>query len=227
MTFQLIFSLFNILFLVLSFLIAIIAHEYSHGWVAEKLGDPTARMAGRLSFNPIVHIDPAGSIIVPIMILIMSGGTMMFGWAKPVPVNYYNLNNPQKDMPKVAFAGAAANFSIATCAALLLRFGGILPFEIVTLVRAGYASSMNPFLVFLAYLIFINLLLGIFNLIPIPPLDGSQILQAYLPRDLAWQYKKIEPYGFMIVVVLFFFLNGFGLVIAPLIEFILKLYSIH
>jgi len=214
-------------FLILSLLIAVIIHEYSHGRIAEKLGDPTARDAGRLTFNPIVHIDPIGTIIIPIAILIMSGGAATIGWAKPVPVNPYNLNDPQKDMVKVAAAGPVSNFLVATGAALLLRLGGILPSDIVFDVLIGRTLSINPFLSFLAYLIFINLILGIFNLIPIPPLDGSKILQASLPRELSWWYQKIEPYGFMIVLAFFFLFNGFSMVIMPLVQIILKLYSIH
>ena len=214
-------------FLILSLLIAVIIHEYSHGRIAEKLGDPTARDAGRLTFNPIVHIDLIGTIIVPIAILIMSGGTATIGWAKPVPVNPYNLNDPQKDMAKVAVAGPVSNFLMAAGAALLLRLGGILPSDIVFDVLIGRTLSINPFLSFLAYLIFINLILGIFNLIPIPPLDGSKILQASLPRELSWRYKKLEPYGLLIVLILFFFFDGFSRIILPLVNLILRLFSVH
>lgn len=222
---MLIIWLLDKIFLITSLLIAIIIHEYSHGWVAEKLGDPTAREAGRLSFNPIVHIDLIGTVILPISMLIISGGNFAFGWAKPIPVNPYLLNNPKKDMLKVASAGIAANFIIATGAAMILRLGGILPIEIFELIARGKNLALNPFLNFLAYLILINLLLGIFNLMPIPPLDGSQILQSLLPRDMAWKYKKIEPYGIILVFLFIFFL--FDYVILPLIYFIITLYSLH
>jgi Zn-dependent protease len=215
------------LFLIVALLAAIIIHEYFHGFTAAKLGDPTAFEAGRLSFNPLVHIDLVGTIIVPIGLLIISGGTATIGWAKPVPINALNFDNPRQDMAKVALAGPGSNFAIATIAALLLRLGGILPLNIISLILSGQSLLINPFLSFLAYLIFINLILGVFNLIPIPPLDGSHILQAYLPREIAYKYRKIEPYGMLIILALFFFFNFFGKVILPLVGAIIKVYSIH
>jgi len=215
----------NKFFLILSLLIAVIIHEYSHGWLAEKLGDSTARDAGRLTFNPLPHIDPVGTIIFPVSVLIISNSTVPLGWAKPVPINPYNLNNPQMDMVKISLAGPLSNFFIATMAALLLRLGGILPENIFTL--ASNTSISNPFIIFLTYLIFINLLLGIFNLIPIPPLDGSNVLEIYLPRKIDQWYKKTEPYSIVLILVLFFLFDGLNKIIFPLMGLILKLYSIH
>jgi Zn-dependent protease len=221
-----IFWLLDKSFLILALIIAVVIHEYSHGWTADRLGDSTARYAGRLTLNPVPHIDPLGTIIFPIIILILSGGTATIGWAKPVPVNPYNFTNPDRDMLKVSAAGPASNFLIATAAALLLRLGGLLPLEIIPYLLAGLGSRINPFLSFLGYLIFINLLLGIFNLIPIPPLDGSKILHSLLPRHLRWWYSRIEPHGFLILLILFFFFDLFGKVVVPLINVVLRIYSL-
>ena len=215
----------NKFFLILSLLIAVIIHEYSHGWLAEKLGDSTAKDAGRLTLNPIPHIDSVGTIIIPISVLIISSGAITFGWARPVPISLYNLNNPRLDTAKISLAGPLSNLSIATIAALLLRLGGILPENIFT--STGSTPINNPFIIFLAYLIFINLLLGILNLIPIPPLDGSNILGGYLPRKIGLRYKKTEPYGIILILVLFFLFDGLNKIIFPLMGLILKLYSIH
>ncbi|MCK4518546.1 MAG: site-2 protease family protein [Candidatus Omnitrophica bacterium] len=211
------------LFLILAFLIAVITHEFGHGWTAEKLGDPTAREAGRVTFNPMAHIDPIGTVITPALLLIMNF-PILFGWAKPVPVNFYNLNNSKKNMACVSLAGPAVNFLTATCAAVLLRLGGILPSEILGLNNSIVIT--NPFILFLVYLILINLFLGIFNLIPVPPLDGSQILEAFLPRETAWRYKKIAPYGIIIIFMLFYFTALADFILA-IVGFIISLYSIH
>lgn len=222
---ELFYWLANKLAMIAALFTAVVFHEYSHGFIADKLGDPTARYQGRLSLNPIVHIDPVGTIILPIAILILSGGAWTFGWAKPVPVNAYNFSDPEKGMAKVGLSGPLSNFILATTAALLLRLAGILPSNLLNLIMAGYGALINPFIAFLGYVIFINLLLGIFNLMPVPPLDGSHILMAYLPREMAWQYRKIAPYGMFIVLFIAMFL--FDIVIFPFLRLVINLYSIH
>ncbi|MCP4649951.1 MAG: site-2 protease family protein [PVC group bacterium] len=167
----------NFFFNLPAFLIALTVHEYAHGFIANKLGDSTAKRMGRLTFNPLAHIDPVGTILVPLFLI--SSGNLVFGWAKPVPVNFYNLKNPKKDMIWVGLAGPAANF----IAAFITYF--ILKTEII----------QNIFAInFLTVLLIINIVLGVFNLIPIPPLDGSRILMGLLPPKMAAGYARSEPY---------------------------------
>ncbi len=208
-------------FLVLSFIIAIAIHEYSHGWMALRLGDDTALESGRLSLNPLVYIDPVGTILLPLVLLAV--GFIPLGWAKAVPINPYNFNNQKKDVAMVSFSGPAANFILATIAALLLRLGGIVPSKIILL--NATQEILNPFINFLFYIVLVNLFLGIFNLIPIPPLDGSKILSAYLPRNINWKYKKIAPYGILIIFTLLCF-NIIGKLISSLVYIIIRIYSI-
>ena len=177
---------------------AVILHEYAHGWVALKLGDPTAKLLGRLTLNPLKHIDPIGTILVPIITKLTLG--FPFGWAKPVPVNFTNLRNPKRDMILVAAAGPAINIVLALIASVLFPLG--------------------PQIFGLA--VVINLMLAVFNMIPIPPLDGSRILAGFLPTSLARQYLFLEPFGFIILIVLLQmnaldFLGGFVLAIAKVL----------
>ncbi|MBI4688508.1 MAG: site-2 protease family protein, partial [Nitrospirae bacterium] len=163
-------------------LIAVTFHEVAHGYVADKLGDPTARLSGRLTINPLKHLDPVGT-----MVFIF---TRMIGWAKPVPVNPYNLKNPRRDMMWVSLAGPGANFIIATISALLyktLLVFSVLPEEIYL-----------PLILMLRYCVVLNIGLAVFNLIPVPPLDGSKILMGLLSPRQAIAYSRIEPYGFLI-----------------------------
>ncbi len=164
-------------------LCAVILHEYSHGWVAQKLGDPTARLSGRLTFNPFKHIDPVGTVLVPLVLKLL--GFVPLGWAKPVPVNFSNLRNPQRDMIWVALAGPASNLLAAF---ILSR---VLPF-------VGSAAVYQA----LALLVMVNLVLAVFNLIPIPPLDGSRVLMGILPLPLARRVASVERFGFLILIVL-------------------------
>lgn len=166
--------------------IALVVHEYAHGFVAHKLGDNTAKFMGRLTFNPLAHIDPFGTIILPLM-LIISRSPVVFGYAKPVPVNFHNLHNPKKDMIWVGLAGPVANFITAAITFLILLSGII---------------SHSGVFGFLATVMLINLVLGIFNLIPIPPLDGSRILMGLLPRKLAALYARIKPMHGMIILII-------------------------
>lgn len=176
----------------LPLLFAITVHEVAHGWVANKLGDNTARMFGRLTLNPLKHIDPVGTVLVP-GILLMLGG-FIFGWAKPVPVNDRNLHNPRRDMALVALAGPMANFLMALGWALFAKIGLLLESEFATIPMV-YMGSAG---------IFINLVLMLLNLLPIPPLDGGRIAAGLLPPRLAWKYSKIEPFGFPILLILLF-----------------------
>src|SRR5512143_2482273 len=190
---------------------AIILHEVAHGWVAEKFGDPTARRAGRITLNPLPHIDMIGTVLLP-LIQIAVFGRFFFGWAKPVPVNFMNLRNPKKDMVWVGLAGPGTNFVLALFSALLIRLIGSFAPNAVLLARpdvpadflrsVGVAPSLlTPVVLMLMAAIFFNSALMTLNLIPIPPLDGSRILSGLLPPQAAYAYSKLERYGFLILIV--------------------------
>lgn len=182
-------------------LFAIIFHEIAHGWVANRLGDPTAKQMGRLTINPIVHIDIFGTIIMPIILLIFSHGNFSFGYAKPVPVNPFNLRNPKRNMAIVSFAGPATNIIIAAISILLVII--IAALQLSTLLPQFLASKLLiPVSQMLSFSATINIFLAAFNLIPIPPLDGGRVLIGLLPDRYAYSFSKIEPYGFMIVFAL-------------------------
>lgn len=170
---------------------AITVHEVAHGWVAKKKGDNTASMLGRLTLNPIKHIDILGTIIIPGLLLLSFTG-FIFGWAKPVPVDPRNFKNPKKDMAIVALAGPVANLLMAIAWALIARLGVFINIEAVSLplIYTGIAG------------ITINLVLGIINLLPIPPLDGSRIVTGMLPHKWALQYNRLERFGFIILLFL-------------------------
>lgn len=205
--------------MVIPLLLAVIAHEVAHGWVAEKLGDPTARLAGRLTFNPIPHIDPLGSLLIP-AILLLTQSPFLFGYAKPVPVNFHYLRNPKRDMVWVAAAGAGANLLLALGFSLLLR--GLLSSDFLwNLPFFGWA--LQPLLLMLRYGVIINCALAVFNLIPLPPLDGGKIAIGLLPWKAAYSYSKLEPYGFFILILLLMtrLLNW---LIAPPMAFLLRLF---
>ncbi len=191
---------------------AITLHEVAHGWVAMKLGDRTAQMMGRLTLNPIKHIDPVGTIVVPALLL-MAGG-FIFGWAKPVPVTYQNLNKPKSDMAWVALAGPVSNLIMAIGWALIAMVG-------IKLLQSGF--SMGEAMAYMgAAGILINTMLMMLNLLPLPPLDGGRILVSLLPGPLAWQVSRIEPYGFFILVGLLYF--GFiGSILHPLMNTFINL----
>ena len=193
---------------------AITAHEVAHGWVALKLGDRTAQMMGRLTLNPIKHIDPVGTILIPAILLIMPGISFVFGWAKPVPVNYRNLRKPKTDMAWVALAGPAANLIMAVIWSMIAALG-------VNLWQSGNASGEA-----MAYMgaagILINTMLMMLNLLPLPPLDGGRILVSLLPGPLAWQVGRIEPYGFIILVGLLYF-GVIGIVLFPMMSLFINL----
>lgn len=179
---------------ILPVIFAITVHEVAHGWVAKKYGDNTASAQGRLTLNPVKHIDWFGTVILPGLLLMTSTG-FIFGWAKPVPVDARNFKKPLHDMAIVAAAGPIANLLMATAWALLARLGVIIGVEAISLplIYTGIAG------------ISINLVLALINLLPIPPLDGSRILTGLLPHRLAWQYNRLEPYGFYILIALLYF----------------------
>jgi len=172
-------------------LFAITVHEVAHGWVADKLGDQTAKMMGRITLNPIKHIDPIGTVALPLILLFI--GSFIFGWAKPVPVTWKNLRNPRRDMALVAFAGPAANL-------IMMIIWGILA-KLVILISA-VASSSQFLLSMCGAGILINIVLMVLNLFPLLPLDGGRVLSAMLPVSWAEKYSRLEPYGFFILIAL-------------------------
>ena len=200
-------------------LLGVILHEVAHGWVADKLGDPTARLMGRLTLNPISHIDPIGSILIP-GILLITQAPFLFGYAKPVPVNFRNLRNPKKDMVWVALAGAVTNLSLALVFSLIHRLLlGAGPLWEWPLLRFIF----QPAILMLRYGVVINVALAIFNLIPLPPLDGGRVMVGLLPYRAAYKYSKIEPYGFLILIGLLA-THILDWLISPLIYFFIRLF---
>ncbi|RJR32044.1 site-2 protease family protein [Candidatus Parcubacteria bacterium] len=191
------------IFFLLVILLSAVIHEYSHGYMAWQLGDDTAKVMGRLTINPLAHIDPFGTILLPLVLWFVTGGSFIFAYAKPVPVNLYRLQNQKWGPPLVAFAGPGSNLVTAGLLSLILRF---LP--------------ISPFAGFLAIVIYANLLLAVFNLVPIPPLDGSRILDAIVP-DKFMQFKLIfQQYGFVLLLFFIFFLFP---LIVPVISFLFYL----
>ena len=187
---------------ILPVVFAITAHEAAHGWAAKRRGDNTAFLLGRLTLNPLKHIDWLGTVILPCLLLVTGSG-FIFGWAKPVPVDTRNFKRPLQDMAFVALAGPLSNLLMALAWALLARVGVMIGVEAVSLplIYSGVAG------------ITINLVLFLINLLPIPPLDGSRVLTGLLPARMAWQFAKIEPYGFYILLALLYF-NVLNVVLA-------------
>jgi Zn-dependent protease len=192
-------------------LMAITCHEVSHGFVADRLGDNTARRLGRLTLNPIRHMDIIGTLMVFVIGI---------GWAKPVPVNFNNLRNPKRDMIWVAAAGPVTNFSIAFISAMMMR---LMIFTADSMAQAPMEIFVKPVILMLAFSVYINLLLGIFNLIPVPPLDGGRVAVGLLPYRQAAAFSRIEPYGMIIIIVLVFFTNVFDNIISPMLDFSVRL----
>jgi Zn-dependent protease len=186
---------------------AITVHEVAHGWVALKFGDRTAQMMGRLTLNPIKHIDPVGTILIPAVLLMMGG--FIFGWAKPVPVSYQNLRNPKTDMAWVALAGPMANLVMAVIWALVVKIG-------LEMYQSGIAVG-EPMLLMGIAGVLINTMLMMLNLLPLPPLDGGRILVSLLPGPLSWQVSRLEPYGFFILVGLLY-LGVISMLLMPMMS---------
>jgi len=176
-------------------MLAIVLHEVAHGWVADKLGDDTARWMGRLTLNPLKHIDPVGTVLVP-LVLVVFGSPIIFGYAKPVPVNFRKLRHPKRDMVWVALAGPVTNILLALASTALLALMTSLPTDMEWLALPVAQMCQASIL--------INLVLCIFNLLPLPPLDGGRVAVGLLPGRFAYQLSRIEPYGFVIIVVLLF-----------------------
>lgn len=192
---------------------AITLHEAAHGYVAKHFGDTTAYMLGRVSLNPLRHIDPIGTILIPILTLLMGG--ILFGWAKPVPVNFSHLRNPKKDMLWVALAGPASNLAMALGWGLMMKIAVMMPDSALSLPmglmgRAGVT---------------INVVLMVLNLLPLLPLDGGRIAVSLLPHHLAYRYAMLEPYG-MIVLVVLLFSGVLGTIMGPLINVMMALIAL-
>ena len=187
-------------------LFAITLHEAAHGYVARHFGDMTAHAQGRISLNPVRHIDLIGTIVVPVAILLVSGYSFLFGWAKPVPVNYSALRKPRQHMAWVAAAGPLANLAMTLVWAALLKIAMLLP-----------AAAFSHFLELAARAgILVNLVFMFLNLLPILPLDGGRILASLLPRRAAWQYSRLEPFGVPLLLILLF-TNVLSVVLGPLV----------
>lgn len=193
-------------------LLAIIMHEVSHGYVAERCGDPTARLLGRLNLNPLRHLDPIGTLAVFIF---------GFGWARPVPVNAGNLRHPKRDMIWVSLAGPLTNLLLAVLSALVLKV-----ISMIEPMMAGngdlFLQMSKPLRMMAAFSLYINVLLGTFNLLPVPPLDGGRVLTGILPQRQAQLLSKLEPFGFVLILFLVFFTDVWKLVLSPVIITIIQ-----
>lgn len=203
--------------LALPMLFAITVHEAAHGWVASKRGDNTAWMLGRVTFNPLKHIDPVGTIAVPLGIFLVSslgGAPFLFGWAKPVPVNWRNLRQPRRDMALVAAAGPLANLLMALAWGLTIKLGTwLLPLSDWVALPLIYMGAAG---------VLINLVLMVLNLFPLLPLDGGRVLNAALPPRLSYYFSRLEPFGLMILILMLFS-GALGLILFPAVSAVLSL----
>lgn len=207
-------NIFNVVWSIPAVLIAITVHEYAHGLVAYYHGDPTAMLTGRLTLNPLAHLDPVGTIVLLFF---------RIGWAKPVPVNYDNLNNPRMDMVKISLAGPLSNIIVASLFSILLKTSYFL-LKNLTLNSYFWFRLIQGWLTMLHTGVFINIALALFNLIPIPPLDGHHILAGILPERLARQYDRInQTYGMLII--LFLFVSGIiSKIVLPIVDYLYHIF---
>jgi Zn-dependent protease len=197
---------------------AIVFHEVAHGWVANKLGDPTARNMGRLTLNPLRHIDPFGTVIMPLLLLLLTDGRFIFGYAKPVPINPYNFKDPKKGMALSSLAGPGVNMIMAMSFAFVLRF--VMPALEGPIPKPAWDWFAVPVALMLGYGVIVNVVLAVLNMIPVPPLDGSRIVYWLLPDRQAAAYYRLERFGMLILLALL----GTGIiarVITPIIRPIL------
>jgi Zn-dependent protease len=204
----------NVAQVVLAFIVLLFSltvHESAHAWTADRLGDPTARLLGRVSLNPIVHADPIGTVLFPLLAFVSN--LPLIGWAKPVPVDVKRLRHQRRDYVLVAAAGPASNLVLAVAAALLLR---VLPISPVIL---GEPNVSAPLASMLSLGVQLNLLLAVFNMLPIPPLDGGNVVSGLLPETLALRFDRIRPYGFLLLYALMF-TNGFQYLVLPPYHFL-------
>ena len=197
---------------------AITLHEAAHGYVAKHFGDMTAFQEGRITLNPLRHIDPIGTVALPLILLAVTklfGGGIIFGWAKPVPVNFSNLRHPKRDMLWVAAAGPLSNFAMALFWALMFKAGSSMPDSALGLPLALMGAAG----------VFFNIIIMVLNLVPLPPLDGGRIVVSLLPHRLAWRFARIEPYGFLILIILLF-TGALGYLLWPAIAVMMALVAL-
>jgi Zn-dependent protease len=192
----------NLIVLYIVLLFSLCVHEFAHAWAANLCGDDTARLLGRMSLNPVVHIDPIGTVIFPLLAM-ATGSPIIFGWAKPVPVNPGRFHNYRRDDIIVSLAGITSNLLLALIAASALR----------TIFAVGGFGFARPLIFILQYMMIINVVLAVFNLIPIPPLDGSHVLYHHLPPEAAKYFKRFEQFGF-IILIMFLMTGVFGAIIS-------------